>query len=295
MARMEGSTLTRPTPGHRFRAPEPRPGRARRPRSPSSSSRCSAWGSRSASSSSRRTRSTTRTTRCCGAAICCTATRWSSTASATRPSIRSRSPPARSCSSSAASGDRLWVAMILGLVPGAGRRASTGSAGSPRRRWSGAIAAVLLLTRFDYPFLAARGYVDIPYMALVVWAATLEATRPRRGVPVLILLALAGMLRPEAWFLAAMYWVLGGLEGDVARALPVRRAGRGRPGDVGGGRLPGHRRPALLAAVHDGLGRGSRAASARSRSCPRRSRASSRTSSSCRSSWPPASARCSGS
>ena len=71
----------------------------------------------------------------------------------------------------------------------------------------GAVAAALLLTRFDYPFLAARGYIDIPYMALVVWAATLEATRPRRGVPVLILLALAGMLRPEAWFLSAMYWV----------------------------------------------------------------------------------------
>ena len=52
-------------------------------------------------------------------------------------------------------------------------------------------------------------------MALVVWAATLEATRPRRGVPVLVLLALAGMLRPEAWFLAAMYWVLGGVEGDA--------------------------------------------------------------------------------
>ena len=42
----------------------------------------------------------------------------------------------------------------------------------------GAIAAALLLTRFDYPFLAARGYIDIPYMALVVWAATLEAHAP---------------------------------------------------------------------------------------------------------------------
>jgi hypothetical protein len=103
-------------------------------------------------------------------------------------------------------GDRLWVAMILGsflvLVAGVyrlGRIAATPLVG--------AVAAALLLTRFDYPFLAARGYVDIPYMALVVWAATLEATRKRRGVPVLILLALAGMLRPEAWFLTAMYWV----------------------------------------------------------------------------------------
>jgi hypothetical protein len=103
-------------------------------------------------------------------------------------------------------GDRLWVAMILGsflvLVAGVyrlGRIAATPLVG--------AVAAALLLTRFDYPFLAARGYIDIPYMALVVWAATLEATHKRRGVSVLILLALAGMLRPEAWFLSAMYWV----------------------------------------------------------------------------------------
>jgi hypothetical protein len=103
-------------------------------------------------------------------------------------------------------GDRLWVGLILAsflvLVVGVyrlGRIAATPLVGT--------IAAVLLLTRFDYPFLAARGYIDIPYMALVVWAGTLEATRPRRGVPVLVLLAFAGMLRPEAWFLAAMYWV----------------------------------------------------------------------------------------
>src|SRR3954447_10902575 len=103
-------------------------------------------------------------------------------------------------------GDRLWVLMILAtflaLVAGVyrlGRLAATPLVG--------AIAAALLLTRFDYPFLAARGYIDIPYMALVVWAATLEAKQPRRGVPVLLLLAFAGMLRPEAWFLAAMYFV----------------------------------------------------------------------------------------
>src|SRR3954447_2527916 len=103
-------------------------------------------------------------------------------------------------------GDRLWVALTLAsflvLVAGVyrlGRLAATPLVG--------AVAAALLMTRFDYPFLAARGYIDIPYMALVVWAATLEARQARRGVPVLLLLAFAGMLRPEAWFLAAMYWV----------------------------------------------------------------------------------------
>jgi hypothetical protein len=102
--------------------------------------------------------------------------------------------------------DRLWVALILAsflvLIAGVyrlGRLAATPLVG--------AVAAALLMTRFDYPFLAARGYIDIPYMALVVWAATLEARSPKRGVPVLLLLAFAGMLRPEAWFLAAMYFV----------------------------------------------------------------------------------------
>ena len=71
----------------------------------------------------------------------------------------------------------------------------------------GLIAATLLLTRFDFGFLAARGYIDIPYMALVVWAAALEAGRPRRGGPVWALLALAGMLRPEAWLLTGLYFL----------------------------------------------------------------------------------------
>ena len=68
----------------------------------------------------------------------------------------------------------------------------------------GLAAAVLLCTRFDFPFLALRAYVDLPYLALVVWAGALEATRPRRGAPVLSLLALAGLLRPEAWLLTAL-------------------------------------------------------------------------------------------
>jgi hypothetical protein len=102
-------------------------------------------------------------------------------------------------------GDRVWVAMILAsylwLVAGVyrlGRVAFTPLVG--------AAAAGLLLTRFDFAFLAARGYIDIPYMAMVVWAAALEAVKPRRGTPVLLLLAAAGLLRPEAWVLAALYW-----------------------------------------------------------------------------------------
>ena len=102
-------------------------------------------------------------------------------------------------------GDRVWIALIIAsylwliaAVYRLGKLAFTPLIGM--------IAAALLLTRFDYAFLTARGYIDIPYMAMVVWAAALEAERPRRGVPVLVLLALAGLLRPEAWVLAAFYW-----------------------------------------------------------------------------------------
>ena len=102
-------------------------------------------------------------------------------------------------------GDRVWTALILAsylwLVAGVyrlGRIAFTPLVG--------AIGAGLLLTRFDYAFLAARGYIDIPYMAMVVWATAMEAQRPRRGTSVLLLLAAAGLLRPEAWVLAAFYW-----------------------------------------------------------------------------------------
>src|SRR3954454_14830029 len=102
-------------------------------------------------------------------------------------------------------GDRVWVALIIAsylwLIAGVYRLGRT--AFTPL---IGMIGAALLLTRFDYAFLTARGYIDIPYMAMVVWAAALEAERPRRGASVLILLALAGLLRPEAWVLAALYW-----------------------------------------------------------------------------------------
>ena len=71
----------------------------------------------------------------------------------------------------------------------------------------GVVAAIVLCTRFDFPFLAARAYIDIPYLALVIWAAALEAEQRRRGTAVLVLLALAGLLRPEAWILSGVYWL----------------------------------------------------------------------------------------
>jgi len=48
---------------------------------------------------------------------------------------------------------------------------------------------------------------DTPFLALVLAAAALEAARPRRGWAPMALLAVAGLLRPEAWLLAALYWL----------------------------------------------------------------------------------------
>ncbi len=50
----------------------------------------------------------------------------------------------------------------------------------------------------------ARAYVDIPFLVLVLAALLVETRRPRAGGPVLGLLALAGLLRPEAWLFSAV-------------------------------------------------------------------------------------------
>lgn len=69
----------------------------------------------------------------------------------------------------------------------------------------GLAAVGVLLTRTDIEFFALRAVVDVPFLALVFGAAVLELARPRRGWPVLLLLVLAGLLRPEAWVLSGAY------------------------------------------------------------------------------------------
>ncbi|MGA2319848.1 MAG: glycosyltransferase family 39 protein [Solirubrobacteraceae bacterium] len=71
----------------------------------------------------------------------------------------------------------------------------------------GLVAALLVLSRFFVENLAAQGYLDISYVALIVWAVVLEVERPRRGASVLLMLGAAGLLRPEAWLLGGLYWL----------------------------------------------------------------------------------------
>jgi hypothetical protein len=74
-------------------------------------------------------------------------------------------------------------------------------------RWPGLLGAAFVGSSFAFLLYAARAYVDVPFLAIVLWAAALEARRPRRGTAVMALLAVAGLLRPEAWVLAGAYWV----------------------------------------------------------------------------------------
>jgi hypothetical protein len=50
-------------------------------------------------------------------------------------------------------------------------------------------------------------YIDVPYLAMVIWAATLEVERPRRGGIVWLLLFGACLMRPEAWLITGAYWL----------------------------------------------------------------------------------------
>ena len=81
---------------------------------------------------------------------------------------------------------------------------------------------------FAFLLYAARAYVDVPFLALVLWAAALEARAPRRGLPVMATLAVAGLLRPEAWVLAGAYWLWCGWRRldllALAAAAPLRGA-----------------------------------------------------------------------
>jgi hypothetical protein len=71
----------------------------------------------------------------------------------------------------------------------------------------GVVATLVLLTRVPVLSYGVRAYVDIPYTLLVLCALLVETRRRRAGAPVLALLALAGLLRPEAWAFSAVYWL----------------------------------------------------------------------------------------
>ena len=91
--------------------------------------------------------------------------------------------------------------------------------------WAAGLAgAAVLLTREPVLSYGVRAYVDLPYLYLILAALLIETRRERAGAPVLGLLALAGLLRPEAWLFSAAYlaWLWAGRRvspGELALAL----------------------------------------------------------------------------
>jgi hypothetical protein len=87
-------------------------------------------------------------------------------------------------------------------------------------RAAGALAALILLTRVPLLSYGVRAYVDIPYLLLVLGALLVESRRRRAGAPVLALLALAGLLRPEAWAFSGAYllYLYAGRVSSVSRS-----------------------------------------------------------------------------
>ncbi|HEV2998338.1 MAG TPA: hypothetical protein VGX16_04465 [Solirubrobacteraceae bacterium] len=98
-------------------------------------------------------------------------------------------------------------------------------------RAAGALAALILLTRMPILAYGVRAYADIPYLLLLLSALLVETRRPRAGAPVLALLALAGLLRPEAWAFSGIYWLY--------LAAPALRGSRGLEEEPGAGVAPG--------------------------------------------------------
>jgi hypothetical protein len=87
--------------------------------------------------------------------------------------------------------------------------------------WPAVLATLFVGSSFAFLLYAVRAYVDVPFLALTVWAGVLAQDGRRRGAA--WLLVLAGLLRPEAWVLAGLLWLWGWSSASAAQR--VRGAG----------------------------------------------------------------------
>jgi hypothetical protein len=98
------------------------------------------------------------------------------------------------------------VVSIAGWIAGGAAIYATGLiAGRLFGLPAGLAAAALMLTLRPVMDTVSQGLVDVPFAALVLGAVALELRRPRCGTATLAILAVAGLLRPEAWLLSGLY------------------------------------------------------------------------------------------
>jgi hypothetical protein len=91
-----------------------------------------------------------------------------------------------------------------------------GALASSRAAGAVAVAVLLLSEPFLYATVGQATPSDLPSLAAVLAALACELARPKRPVPPLVLLSVAGLWRPESWLLAGLYWAW------AARGRPVR-------------------------------------------------------------------------
>src|SRR3984885_13296566 len=117
-------------------------------------------------------------------------------------------------------------------------------------RPAGVLAGLIFLTRAEVLSYGVRAYIDVPYVLLVLSALLLEShSRQRKadpaGMPVLVLLALAGLLRPEAWAFSGLYWLyLIGVTPAWVRSAVRQRSLHTR--ELAGPKLPPRPQPVRL-------------------------------------------------
>ncbi len=74
-------------------------------------------------------------------------------------------------------------------------------------RLVGILAAAMLLTREPVLGYGLRAYLDIPYTVLLLGAGLSALSGRAAATRTVVLLTLAGLLRPEAWVVAGGYWL----------------------------------------------------------------------------------------
>jgi hypothetical protein len=106
--------------------------------------------------------------------------------------------------------DAMRIVALLGLVATAVALYRIGT--TLFARAVGVLAALLFLTRPHLLEMAHHGEPDVLAVAAVAWAAVVALEWPARRTLVLVLLAVAGLFRPEAWLLAIAYagWQMRG-------------------------------------------------------------------------------------
>jgi dolichyl-phosphate-mannose-protein mannosyltransferase len=99
--------------------------------------------------------------------------------------------------------DAMRIVVLLGLAATAAALYRIGM--KLFSRAVGVLAALLFVTRPHLLEMAHHAEPDVLAVAAVAWAAVVALEWPARRTLVLVLLAAAGLLRPEAWLLALAY------------------------------------------------------------------------------------------